>query len=264
MKQWSWIVKMLLTGWQLSSCLAVNLPPNYGKTQFIIGATEKDLRSQTTRKPTRTKPRTIPIARLSEASMPCVLFSPDDNIIDLLINCINHEQRSIKMAIYMITQKAVAQALLAAYTRGVQIEIITDTFCSKSESSAIALLERYRIPIYVYVGCSGGAKISDIMHHKFIIFEKNVQDKSLVWTGSFNVTHSAQRNNQENVVIMSDMPTVQQFATHFEILKKRCQQTTATNYRKSSMLPSARKPFQQKKRKHMAHAAKRPHRKTIT
>ncbi|HGJ64820.1 TPA: hypothetical protein ENS27_05440 [bacterium] len=172
MKQWSQVFKVLITGWQLSPCLAINLPPNYGKTQFIIGASEKDLRSQDTRKSVRIKPRTIPITQLAETNMSCAFFSPDDNIIDLLINCIHHEQRSIKMAIYMITQKAVAQALIAAYARGVQIEIITDAMCSKSESSAITLLERYHIPIYVYSGHCESAKISDIMHHKFIIFEK--------------------------------------------------------------------------------------------
>ncbi len=263
MKQWSWSFKIPILVWQLSSCLAIHLPQNYGKTQFIIGATEKDLRSQAARKPIRTKPRTIPITQLVEASMPCVFFSPDDNIINLLIDCIKHEQQSIKMAIYMITQKTVAQALVDAHNRGVRIEIITDNFCSKSESGAIALLKRHKMPIYVYSGHSEIAKISDIMHHKFIIFEKNIQNSPLIWTGSFNVTHSAQQNNQENVVVMSDMPTIRQFTKHFEILKQRCQKTTVTNYHQPSRFPSARKPFQQKKRKHVAHA-KRSRRKIVT
>lgn len=247
MKQLRWIASMMLAGWYLSSCLCLNVPPNYGKTQFIIGATKKDLKENKPVTSPLRKPRTIPLTQLTQKNTSHVFFSPDDDVIGLLIDLINHEQQSIKMAVYMITQKAVAQALIGAQNRGVLVEIITDNFCSKSVSGIIPLLKQHHIPLYVYQGCSETTKMSNIMHHKFIIFEKNIQGKTLAWTGSFNVTHSAQRNNQENVVIICDESTIKEFTAHFEVLKQRCRQ-------QSSPTRLVRTSTKQKKRKQVAYA----------
>ena len=50
-----------------------------------------------------------------------------------------------------------------------------------------------------------------LMHHKFLVV-----DGRLLLNGSFNFTRSAVEGNQENVVITSHAPLVQQFAQHFE------------------------------------------------
>ncbi len=49
-------------------------------------------------------------------------FSPDDDVQSLLISLINAETKSIRLAIYMMTDQAIAQALVQAAERGVQVE----------------------------------------------------------------------------------------------------------------------------------------------
>ena len=62
---------------------------------------------------------------------------------------------------------------------------------------------------------------SDIMHNKFVIFGKNISNKPLLWTGSFNFTKSAQLKNQENVVILDEQYLIQKYEKQFEVIKKR-------------------------------------------
>lgn len=221
------IIGIVLAGNIVQGCLCITLPPNYGKTQFIIGVTEKELRNATTLRSTGSQvaaitPRSISLADLVTSASTCVLFSPDDNVVQLLIELINHEQQNIRMAAFLITQKTIAQALINAHNRGVPVEIITDQGCSVSGHGKIPLLQSNNIPVYVYQGMRNQSAASNIMHHKFIIFGKNKNNKKLVWTGSFNFTYSAQYNNQENVVIIFDTATIKQFEQQFEILKKRC------------------------------------------
>ncbi len=59
------------------------------------------------------------------------------------------------------------------------------------------------------------------MHHKFVLFEKNILDKSLLWTGSFNFTKSANSKNQENVLIVDDAYLIQLYSNHFTRLVKQ-------------------------------------------
>jgi phosphatidylserine/phosphatidylglycerophosphate/cardiolipin synthase-like enzyme len=196
------------------------LPPSYGKTQFILGVTERELRAQQSLP--CVKPRAVSLADLSENRNIHVFFSPDDNVIDLLLALIAREEKSICVAAYMITDKKVAQKLVEAHKRGVRVELIADTCCIKSDAGNISSLVKHAIPVYVYQGTAPSSAMSNIMHHKFIVFGKNIGNKSFVWTGSFNFTHSAQQYNQENVVIFSDPYAVERFSQHFELLKKRC------------------------------------------
>jgi len=59
------------------------------------------------------------------------------------------------------------------------------------------------------------------MHNKFVIFSCNVGNKTLLWTGSFNFTKSAQLRNQENVVVLDDPCIIEKYEKQFEVIKKR-------------------------------------------
>ena len=53
------------------------------------------------------------------------------------------------------------------------------------------------------------------MHHKFMLFQRNQDEKPLVWTGSFQGTGQACRN-WENVVILDDKDSIDGFLGEFE------------------------------------------------
>ena len=147
-------------------------------------------------------------------SFPEVYFSPDDNVRSKLLNLIKHEQQSIKMAVYLITDKGIVEALGEAKERGVEVEVIADVLSTDKNWGKVLLLKAYDIPVFVY---DGGAQ--SIMHNKFFIFAKNIDDKPLLWTGSYNPTQKADRYHRENVIIEDNVMMIQLFEREFDHLK---------------------------------------------
>ena len=75
-----------------------------------------------------------------------------------------------------------------------------------------------------------------IMHHKFAIF-----DDAKLWTGSFNWTASANRCNQENVIITTERSVCLQFKNCFDQLKALCEKRSPLEIDKNLEAPSAGK-----------------------
>ena len=147
-----------------------------------------------------------------------ILFAPDDDIHAELLAMINDEGTSIKMAMYLFTDKDVGQALHAAKKRGVHIECVTDATCISNKFNKVDALSDQAIPVWVYRASDDNKTLGNAMHHKFMIFKSSCK----VVTGSLNITHSAQTSNQENIVVLNDAHSVQKFDAQFEKLKTRC------------------------------------------
>lgn len=199
------------------------VPKSFGKTHFIVGYPHAlsrhspdvaDKRSWTTAE--KSVGQTT-----QQGGVHCVLFAPDDNVQQELIKLIEHETRSIKMAIFMLTTKAITDALCTAHARGVKVAIITDNMCVRERWSKIHQLTKAGLAVYEYTPAATQSRANDLMHHKFVIFSHNVDNKALVWTGSFNFTQSAQVRNQENAIVLNDSEVVEKFTKQFKRLKKR-------------------------------------------
>lgn len=207
--------------------------PNLGKTHFILGL------------PT---PPSVPLkkiqlpANLSNLSEKLIchdgcykqaFFSPDDNVQEILVQLIEQEKRSIKIAIFSFTDGKIAKALIDARYRGVQVEVIIDVTGLRDKFNKIEALKANGVKVTVY-DPKNNSIYNDIMHHKFVIFENNIGDKSLLWTGSYNFTKSATLNNQENVLILDEIHLIQKYARQFELLKDRTRNQTilASNKKK--------------------------------
>ncbi len=146
-----------------------------------------------------------------------VLFSPDDHLAERLIKLIENENKIIQIATYAFSHTDIAKALCKAKKRGAQIELIVDPF-SLSFSSALNKMAQADIPILVWSPPPSSVKDerSSIMHDKFCIF-----GDSIVWTGSFNLTHKADHSNQENALIIYDKTIVKKYKKQFQLLKDR-------------------------------------------
>lgn len=145
-------------------------------------------------------------------------FSPDDHPADKLIQLINNTKHKLHAAVYMLTDKEIAKALISAKTRGVDVKIIVDRASVDFEYGKGNFLKDSGIEVYVYSPQSKNGKNNKflpIMHNKFAIFD----DK--IWTGSFNWTRSANQKNQENVIITTNKKVYAKFEKQFEILKDR-------------------------------------------
>lgn len=148
-------------------------------------------------------------------------FSPDDDVKSLLVNLINAEKKSICIAIYTITEKEIAQALVHAHNQGVKVEVIVDRSYGADRYSKIPYLANHKVPIWVYQQTQLDPKTTSIMHDKFCVFEDNITNKSIIWTGSYNFTKRASEQNQENVVVLDNKKIIEQFIKQFNILKSR-------------------------------------------
>lgn len=153
-----------------------------------------------------------------------VLFAPDDNVQDLLITLINEEKESISVAAYSFTDQDIAQALINAQNRGVRVEVVVDGSSSITAYHKASFLAKHRIPLWVYPSVKTEGKQKrpkGIMHNKFMIFKNSLLNRSIIWTGSFNFTRSAQNINQENVIVLDDPHFVEKYTKRFDILKQR-------------------------------------------
>ena len=151
------------------------------------------------------------------------LFTAENDLKETLIKLIDEEKKSIKMAIYFLTDSIIASALARAVTRGIKVTIITDHSNTKNmRYTKIPKLHKDNVPVFVYGGNGIESEKDGIMHHKFFIFKENFEGRTIVWTGSFNCTYSAQRKNMENAVIISSKIVAKTYAQHFKNLKKQC------------------------------------------
>jgi phosphatidylserine/phosphatidylglycerophosphate/cardiolipin synthase-like enzyme len=150
-----------------------------------------------------------------------VVFSPDQKPAQHLIRLFNTCESKIHAAVYMFTENNIAQALIRAKNRNIDVQIITDQSCLESSYHKIDLLKKHHIDVFIYSPTIKNKYKKkyphSLMHHKFAI----IDDKK-VCTGSFNWTKTANNKNQENIVIINDKSVSHRYEQQFQRLKKRC------------------------------------------
>ena len=147
----------------------------------------------------------------------------NDKTAQHLIRYIVGAQKSIFIAIYMLTNRDIVKALIDAKNeRGIDIQIVTDQTClerNDSRNQLLDLLKQNNIEVFIYPSThmhNGKRVTRGIMHHKFAIIDTKV------WTGSFNWTYYANNRNQENVIVLDDSSVLSKFMQKFTDLKMMC------------------------------------------
>lgn len=169
-----------------------------------------------------------------------VLFTAHDDMRARLVQYIAQEHAGILIAIYAFSDGSIAQAILDAHKRGVQVEVITDASCLSINGNKINLLQQAGIPVFVYKGEAVHGNTSGCMHHKFAIFKENgSQKQSLVWTGSLNFTSSACQRNHENVLVIARKSVVDCYENNFRDLKSSTYQLRSKKDESHQLLHSA-------------------------
>jgi len=206
---------------QSTKPITAHLPKNFGKTHFIVGAQTAQVQKEFNQQPDVLDSSNYN-PELSTSTIAHAYFSPDDGIEQLLIDLIKQEQKSIQIAVFLITNGAIAEELANAKKRGVTVELVTDQTCLHDKFNKINVLHGENIPIYIYQPSEKPTIFSNCMHHKFIIFGQNNGNQPLLWLGSSNLTKSATRYNQEGCVLLDLPHLITKFSDHFDQLKKRC------------------------------------------
>jgi phosphatidylserine/phosphatidylglycerophosphate/cardiolipin synthase-like enzyme len=182
-----------------------NYPSSFGKTHFIAGLEQYPITQQSSKNNTH------------GSGVYHALFSPNGNVCDTLCSLIEKEKELILVAVYTITDKKIATALINAWKRGVRVELITDYWSSRDRFSKARFLHDAGIPIFVYQPATDKNGVQNgLMHNKFVLFHS----QQALWIGSFNFSLSAQRYNRESVLYAYNSPLFEQFHTEFQEIKK--------------------------------------------
>ncbi|MDD5148716.1 MAG: phospholipase D-like domain-containing protein [Candidatus ainarchaeum sp.] len=124
-----------------------------------------------------------------------------------LISKINSAGKAIHVAIYSFTHDEIAEALINAKNRGLEVKVLMEKQQAGSEYSDDEKLAKAGIEVRFMDNSEG------IMHNKFAII-----DSGLVATGSFNYSKNADESNNENLVFLENAEAAQKFEAEFERL----------------------------------------------
>jgi phosphatidylserine/phosphatidylglycerophosphate/cardiolipin synthase-like enzyme len=119
-----------------------------------------------------------------------VCFSPNGGCTEAIVKEINNATMEVLVQAYSFTSKPIAQALVNAKKRAVNVEAILDKSQKTAKYTFATFLANMKIPTYIDAQHA-------IAHNKIIII-----DKETVITGSFNFTAAAEDKNAENVIII--------------------------------------------------------------
>ena len=135
------------------------------------------------------------------------LFSPQDKAItNHVVPLINNAKSYIYIPAFVITHKDLAQALINAKNRGVEVKIIIDATGLYSTGSKTKLLRDKGIDVKVenYAGK---------VHSKSII----IDDRYII-TGSMNLSKSGENKNDENMLIIEDERLAKYYKEFFKYI----------------------------------------------
>ncbi len=129
-----------------------------------------------------------------------------DNALDKIIDLIRNAEESVKIASFTFTHETIADELIKADARGVNVTILTETRQRNVMGSQYQRVKDFGLDIRL-----DGNKYN--MHHKFIII-----DGKVVITGSPNFTLAGFNKNDENMLIIYDRGIALRYAIEFNEL----------------------------------------------
>lgn len=143
---------------------------------------------------------------------PATINDPADirgSIAEKLISRIDSARRTIHIAAFEFNLTPIAEALIAAHRRGVEVRWVTDDehgleADTEEDHGQFAWLQK------------AGIEIKDdgrgaLMHNKFWIF-----DQQIVWTGSTNITQNGMFRNNNNVIVIESADLAEIYEREFE------------------------------------------------
>ena len=135
--------------------------------------------------------------------------SPNSGIDDRMVSDIESSQKSVRLAIYNLTDSKITDAIVRAYQSGVDVEVMTDD--DNKDASSFVTLKNAGISVY-------DDNKSALMHDKFLVI-----DKKIVWSGSSNYTTRSFYQNSENDIRIVDEDVAGVYLDEFEMLKNHIQ-----------------------------------------
>lgn len=126
-------------------------------------------------------------------------FTPGEEAAELVVRTIDAARSQVLVQAYSFTHRGIAQALLRAHRRGIDVQVIVDREQIEGfESAAMRDLKGGGVPVFTDGEHSAA-------HNKVIIVDHETKQCAVI-TGSFNFTFAAQNKNAENVLVLHGNP----------------------------------------------------------
>ncbi|MEX1247310.1 MAG: phospholipase D-like domain-containing protein [Anaerolineales bacterium] len=130
-------------------------------------------------------------------------FSPEDGNLEHLIALVDGAEDSIYFLAFSFTTDELADALLAAQARGVEIRGVMDNTQAAHPASEYQRLVDGGMA--VRIDGEGGS-----LHHKVLVI-----DGAIVVTGSYNFSANAENRNDENTLVIHSAELASEFIEEF-------------------------------------------------
>lgn len=150
-------------------------------------------------------PEPFPVSRTPPA-LPArgtvqVAFTPWDDAEGMIVDGIRRAKHQILVQAFSFTSRTLANALIAAKKRGVDVRVMADREQTVSgEASRMPELVQAGIPAMLEVRYQSA-------HNKVMVIDAGTADAAVI-TGSYNWTYAAQSKNAENVLILRRNPDI--------------------------------------------------------
>jgi len=143
-------------------------------------------------------------------------FSPHGGCTDVVVAELGRARREVLVQAYSFTSKPIAEALVAAKTRGVSVTMLLDKSNEVETHTELPWLVE-----------QGLAPLIDA-HHAIAHNKVMVIDGHTLLTGSFNFTHQAEAENAENLLVLrGHSELARAYREQFEAHKEHCRQPQA-------------------------------------
>lgn len=128
-------------------------------------------------------------------------FTPWDNVEQIIVNAIGQARRQVLVQAYLLTNKKITAALVAAHRRQVDVRVLVDASqLKKVRSSTAPLLAKAGIPVWLETKYQNA-------HNKVMVIDAATPEATVI-TGSFNYTWTAEHKNSENILVARNNPAL--------------------------------------------------------
>ena len=133
-------------------------------------------------------------------------FSPNGKCTEYISNLILSAKKSVRMLAYSFTSEDIANALIAAGKKGVDVQIVLDKSDTTGKGTKLQYVSDSNV-VKVFVDSKHA-----IAHNKTLVI-----DESILETGSFNYTEAAQKSNGENCLFLENTDIAKEYLVNWQL-----------------------------------------------
>jgi phosphatidylserine/phosphatidylglycerophosphate/cardiolipin synthase-like enzyme len=134
-------------------------------------------------------------------------FSPSDNVHAKIKENLELATRDISIATMLITKSDIGYILRDKHDAGLAVRVLVNTK-SNCSATVVSTLESSLGSMFIESTESG------IMHHKYMLIDRNGQ-QPILWVGSHNWSTAADERNDENTLVVHDATMVNLYYQEF-------------------------------------------------